>query len=163
MNIFFLSANPAECAAFHCDKHVVKMCVEYRQILSTVQRQGGIVYEGQYRTTHANHPCVKWAGDNADHYSWLWRLLVELGEEYARRYSRLHASCNPIQLSKLRDFPYDKNRTDVRPPPLCMPDECKVEYASTWQAVRDSYRNYYKREKAYMATWRNGAPKWWNV
>ena len=38
MNIFFLSLKPRECAQFHCDKHVVKMIVEYCQLLSTAQR-----------------------------------------------------------------------------------------------------------------------------
>lgn len=37
MNIFVLSRNVTKCAAYHCDKHVVKMIVEYTQILSTVQ------------------------------------------------------------------------------------------------------------------------------
>lgn len=38
MNIFYLSREPDTAAAFHCDKHVVKMCVEYAQILSTAHR-----------------------------------------------------------------------------------------------------------------------------
>lgn len=38
MNIFTLSINPFEAAAYHCDKHVVKMVVEYAQLLSTAHR-----------------------------------------------------------------------------------------------------------------------------
>lgn len=38
MNIFYLSHNPNICAKMHCDKHVVKMCTEYAQILSTCHR-----------------------------------------------------------------------------------------------------------------------------
>lgn len=38
MNIFRLSDDPAEAARFHCDRHVVKMCTEAAQILSTAKR-----------------------------------------------------------------------------------------------------------------------------
>lgn len=38
INIFVLSQNPFEAAADHCDKHVVKMILEYGQMLSTAHR-----------------------------------------------------------------------------------------------------------------------------
>ena len=38
MNIFYLDTNPALCAEYHCDKHVVKMIIEYAQMLSTAHR-----------------------------------------------------------------------------------------------------------------------------
>ena len=38
MNIFYLSDDPQICAEQHCDKHVVKMCIEYAQLLSTAHR-----------------------------------------------------------------------------------------------------------------------------
>ena len=34
MNIFFLHWDPEQCAQMHCDKHVVKMILEYCQMLS---------------------------------------------------------------------------------------------------------------------------------
>ena len=38
MNIFVLDLDPEICASYHCDKHVVKMIVEYSQLLSTAHR-----------------------------------------------------------------------------------------------------------------------------
>mgnify|MGYP001364327535 CR=1 FL=1 len=38
MNIFELDENPLVCASMHCDKHVVKMPIEYAQLLSTAHR-----------------------------------------------------------------------------------------------------------------------------
>jgi len=38
MNLFFLSRDPSICAQQHCDKHVVKMILEYAQLLSTAHR-----------------------------------------------------------------------------------------------------------------------------
>ena len=38
MNIFYLDKDPKTCAQYHCDKHVVKMILEYAQLLSTAHR-----------------------------------------------------------------------------------------------------------------------------
>ena len=38
MNIFALDQNPFEAARFHCDRHVVKMIVEYAQLMSSAHR-----------------------------------------------------------------------------------------------------------------------------
>ena len=38
MNIFYLHSDPRTCAEYHCDKHVVKMILEYAQLLSTAHR-----------------------------------------------------------------------------------------------------------------------------
>ena len=34
MNIFYLDADPVKCAQAHVDKHVVKMILEYAQLLA---------------------------------------------------------------------------------------------------------------------------------
>ena len=38
MNIFFLDYDAQRCAEYHCDKHVVKMIIEYAQLMSTAHR-----------------------------------------------------------------------------------------------------------------------------
>jgi hypothetical protein len=38
MNIFYLDEDPKICAQYHCDKHVVKMIIEYAQLFSTAHR-----------------------------------------------------------------------------------------------------------------------------
>ena len=38
MNIFYLHKKPEISAQLHCDKHVVKMIIEYAQMLSTAHR-----------------------------------------------------------------------------------------------------------------------------
>ena len=38
MNIFFLNEDSRMCAQAHCDKHVVKMILEYAQMMSTAHR-----------------------------------------------------------------------------------------------------------------------------
>ena len=81
MNIFYLHNDPKICAEQHCDKHVVKMILEYAQLLSTAHRvlDGTMYYEPSRRTgrmvkryylkdqrkdlyqaTHMNHPSAVW-------------------------------------------------------------------------------------------------------
>ena len=38
MNIFYLHDDPVNLQKMHCDKHVVKMIIEYAQLLSTAHR-----------------------------------------------------------------------------------------------------------------------------
>ena len=37
MNIFYLDNDPVKSAELHCDKHVVKMIIEYAQLMKTEQ------------------------------------------------------------------------------------------------------------------------------
>ena len=96
MNIFYLSDDPQLCAEQHCDKHVVKMCIEYAQLLSTAHR----VLDGEEYTviqngrrlkrwkhpnmwydkdlmlaSHINHPSNKWVRESHTNYWWLCNLL----------------------------------------------------------------------------------------
>ena len=48
MNVFYLDHHTQRCAKQHVDKHVVKMIVEYAQLLSTAHRVlDGEEYEGR--------------------------------------------------------------------------------------------------------------------
>ena len=51
MNIFYLHNDPRTCAEMHLDKHVVKMILEYAQLLSTAHRViNGTVVVGLSKT-----------------------------------------------------------------------------------------------------------------
>jgi hypothetical protein len=48
MNIFALDSDPVVAAQQHCDKHVVKMIIEYAQLMSTAHRvYDGTLYQGK--------------------------------------------------------------------------------------------------------------------
>ena len=72
MNIFYLDRDPAKCAAMHCDKHVVKMILEYAQLLSTAHRvldgDQNADSQGFYKATHKNHPSAVWVRESWAHY-----------------------------------------------------------------------------------------------
>ena len=156
MNIFFLDTDPKTCAEYHCDKHVVKMILEYAQLLSTSHRElyGDKCSDVLYKSTHKNHPSAIWTRANARHYHWLYNLFYYLCEEYKKRYNKTHLT--DTKLSWRLKYTPDKMKIDFfSPPPQCMPDKHKCD--DTVQA----YRNYYNVDKAYMCKWKNAQqPEW---
>src|SRR5574343_549928 len=94
MNIFYLDHNTGVCSRYHCDKHVVKMILEYAQLLSTAHHI--LDKDGApsvlYKPTHINHPSAVWARANAENYRWLVSLFIDLNKEYTFRYNKRHKS-----------------------------------------------------------------------
>lgn len=177
MNIFYLDKNPRICAEMHLDKHVVKMIVEYAQLLSTAHRVlDGTAIESKsnsgrkqkkyiffderenilYKATHINHPSAVWARQSKINYCWLYELFKFLCIEYTYRYDKFHSTCrlnNALMLAP-KNIPNSKF-TD---PFLAMPDLHKVEN----NAIK-SYQNYYIHDKIRFATWKKREiPEWFS-
>ena len=156
MNVFYLDKNPQSAAAMHCDKHVVKMILEYAQLLSTAHRvlDGDDAPENLYKIAHKNHPSTIWTRSSKQHYQWLFRLFRKLNIEYGIRYGKIHLSWE--KLNRYLEFT-TKNIKDNgwSDPPQCMPDHCKKPNTV------EAYRKYYLVEKSYFATWKTKQPKWW--
>ncbi len=101
MNVFVLDTNPMRCAQYHCDKHVVKMLLEYTQLMWTylINKYGDKPIEEAnsfgvqaYKPTHINHPCNVWLREDQHNYLWLYYLWLSLHEEYELRYDKTHAT-----------------------------------------------------------------------
>lgn len=152
MNIFYLDESPRLCAQMHCNKHVVKMILEYTQLLCTAHHLLDGPTDGLYKPTHKNHPSAVWVRQSRQHYLWLRDLLYHLHDEYTYRYSKIHKSS---ELLELLEFP-PHNLADAgwSEPPQCMPDTYKCD-----DTVR-AYQQYYMGDKAYMAKWHNAVPDW---
>lgn len=154
MNIFYLSSDLKKCAQYHCDKHVVKMILEYAQLLSTACRESGL--DMGYKTTHKNHPCAIWARSSEDNFIWLADLAWELNKEWQYRYehpaSKNHKSWDVISTLELPSLP----KLGLTEFPQCMPDEFKV-----LNNPIAAYRNYYQGSKAEIATWKKRNKPWW--
>jgi len=176
MNIFYLDKDAGVCAEQHVDKHVVKMVLEYSQLLSTAHRvldgrewedrssgrrikrwklEGEL--ENLYKATHVNHPSAVWVRQSEANYRWLAELLSELCKEYTYRYGKVHK----CEYSGLVDLLYvnspkrieDKEFSEPTP---AMPDEFVVEGDSL-----ESYREYYRRGKKELWGWKGrSVPEW---
>jgi hypothetical protein len=115
-----------------------------------------------YKQTHANHPCSKWARESKANYKWLVKLGKAITDEYHLRYRKTHACASHIDwLSKnIPDIAAD-NMTDF---PMCFYSKDPVKYNLCFVAGDpvQSYRNYYKMDKARFAVWKHSKnPYWW--
>lgn len=142
MNIFHLDNDVTLCATYHCDAHVVKMILEYAQLLSTAHRVlDRNECETLYKATHKNHPCGVWVRKSSGNYEYLYTLFINLCNEYTIRYNKTHAT--DLRLREvLKQIPNNITNGELTPLPLCMPEKYK-QYD-----VVNSYRAYYIQEKA---------------
>lgn len=156
MNIFYLHENPVTAARYHCDKHVVKMILEYAQLLSTAHHvlDGDDAPEGLYKVTHKNHPSAVWVRQSKDNYLYTLNLFLFLLDEYKHRYHKQHKTSRLSPL--LLQYPINIPDTGFTEPPQCMPDEYKCDDAV------EAYRNYYIQDKASFAQWKyTDTPNWY--
>lgn len=170
MNIFMLHENPQTNVEMHCDKHVVKMVIEYAQLMSTAHRVlDGKLYEDRtannrrikrwlhpnpnmenllYKASHINHPCGIWLRESAGNYNYLYTLFACLSKEYTHRYGRVHLTWEKLG-DLLKHIPDNIPAGEKTTMPQAMPDYCKTDN------VVVAYRNYYKGEKMDFARWTN--------
>lgn len=183
MNIFYIHPDAKTCAQQHVDRHVVKMIVEYAQLLSTAHRvidgteSNALSKSGRrqkvwsldddrdvhiYKASHINHPSAKWTRHCAMNYTWLMELWLELLDEYTFRYGKQHSTSRlipylnrlPKKISTMHQF---------SAPWRAMPDEFKVLRSDPEYTLK-SYRAYYNGAKTHIFKWKNReVPDWIEV
>lgn len=181
MNIFYLDPSADLCAQYHTDKHVVKMILEYAQLLSTAHR----VLDGKewielsssgrkqkvyklldgtfdfhlYKATHINHPSARWVRNSFHNYNFLFELWVNLLNEYTHRYGKVHKSARLLDL-----LSYTPERindtTEFSEPWRAMPDEYKISRCIDDYTVK-SYRAYYNGDKSHLFNWKSRDVPYW--
>ena len=180
MNIFYLNENPELCAQEHNDKHVVKMCIEYAQLMSTAHRvldgelwygrtvngrkiaryflDDGEMNEVLYKASHIRHPSNIWVRDSVQHYEWLYDMWTSLCGEYKYRYGRVHESFRKLELFLMLPPRNLKDKGFTQPPPAMKSfPECIVPKDSI-----KSYKNYYWTAKRKFSIWtKRPKPEWW--
>jgi hypothetical protein len=188
MNIFYLDHDVRKCAEMHNDKHVVKMILEYAQLLSTTHRvldgilSTGISLSGRkktsyvladnrdtilYSATHANHPSAVWVRQSVHNYMWLAELLEECCKEYTHRYEKVHKVERDGLMQALKNqFPTNIPDASFTQPTPAMPEDVKVlrEIHTDRYEIDSlaSYRNYYIQNKTHLANWKKrDVPEWY--
>lgn len=177
MNIFYLDSDPKTCAEMHLDKHVVKMIIEYAQLMSTAHRvlDGEEYYDktangrkikrwrmedpkyeaGLMKASHVNHPSGVWVRASKENYMWLNRMWNYLLLEYTYRYGKRHACADRMDV--LYAWPQKIPEGKFYPPTPAMPEECKIPGNSL-----ASYHKYYKERKNHFAKWtKREVPNWY--
>ena len=178
MNIFYLHEDPIQNAKWHIDKHIVKMPIEYAQLMSTAHRMlDGEMYIDKtannrkikrwrlnderedvlYKASHINHPSAVWVRESIENYFQMYKLYMATLAEYTNRYGRVHKT-SELSMALMRPPRFIKDK-GLTPIPQCMPDYCKVENNPI-----DAYRKYYIMEKNRFASWKNREiPEWYNM
>jgi len=148
MNIFYLDPDPVRCSILHCDKHVVKMILEYAQLLSTAHRVLDHVEEDSpfYKESHVNHPSSKWVRSSSRHYEYVYNLFYHLCDEYTFRYGKQHSTDKRLKMV-LRYPPKNLPDNGFTPPPQAMPDDSKD------MCTVEAYQRYYRIHKRSFAKW----------
>jgi len=176
MNIFYLHNDPIECATMHNDKHVVKMILEYGQLMSTAHRvlDGEEYYDKtangrnikrwklsdereaiMWKASHIMHPSGVWARANRSNYNWLFYLWHACLKEYTHRYGKNHSAerMKPHLIIAPDNIPEGK----FYEPTPAMPDKYKV----TGDSIL-SYKQYYIGDKQHLASWKKrDVPNWY--
>lgn len=153
MNIFVLDKDPVVAAQMACDKHVVKMILESAQLLCSVYDPN----TAPYRRTHYSHPCSIWVRMSRGNYEWLLQYAYALLNEYKFRYNpkRDHASLKVIDWCKLNAQRLRFPSSELTDFALVVPEEVRTNN------VVESYRSYYKKNKASFAKWtKRNTPTW---
>lgn len=189
MNIFLFAKKKRELTSGICDRHLVKMILEYAQILSTAKSDNdnngeqllpssllqveGRTVDKTYKPSHRKHPCVIAVRRSKKAYSFLGRLAIHMCKEYTRFFKKRHASQTLIEslkatgLENEAQIPFKEGTAvgELKPGlffPCCMDKECIVYNKDSTPNVVLSYRKYYIEKKREMATWTRGRqpPAW---
>ena len=169
MNLFYQHKDPEVSATLHCDKHVVKMIIEYAQMLSTAHRiLDGSEYISQtlggrrikrwehpnsnmegvlYKASHINHPSTQWVRENAIQYQYAYDMFTNLCDEYTYRYGKVHMTDSKLR-NLLDQLPKNIKLGEWNEPPQCMPNDVKVRGDSI-----NAYHKYYAIYKKDFAKW----------
>lgn len=159
MNIFYLHHDHVTAAKWHANRHVVKMILEYSQILSTAHHVLGTDLDCDilYRQTHVNHPSSKWARQSTENYLWLYNLFCAVCDEYTFRYGKTHKTDTKLR-TLLKTLPINIPAGKFTQPPQAMPDDCKSEDSII------AYRKYYIYHKSHIAAWKKREiPYWYTI
>lgn len=174
--------DPRQAAAWHCDRHVVKMLLESTQLLWTawhllssgenvtdrtrlLETAPRALSSGKpgYRPTHKNHPCAVWVRASTANYRWLVALARALAEEYHFRWpaaaeqQRPHACEAHVEWLATHE-PMGLPIGPLTWPALAMPAEYKISQSPT-----ACYKAYYlgqKREQGLLVYTRRARPAW---
>jgi hypothetical protein len=178
MNIFYLDPDPKTCAEMHISKHVVKMIIEYAQLMSTAHRvldgtqytdltangrriqrwrmSDPVMESTLYKASHINHPSAIWCRENKENYVWLYRMWFYLLQEYTYRYGKQH-ECAKLRAA-LYLTPENISNSAFFAPTPAMPIDLKILaekpiLGRKYDSLK-SYRNYYIKDKIRFASWR---------
>jgi hypothetical protein len=128
------------------------------------------IKDSLYKLTHKNHPSTLWVCESKANYEWLYKLFMELCEEYTYRYGRIHR-CQMLFEILLKESPEGIPDVPMTLFALAMPEEIKNKYLNLIELEDDfikkqklvvkAYREYYMKYKKDFCSWKGrDVPNW---
>jgi len=155
MNIFILDNSPVLSAQYMCDKHIVKMILETRELLRMAMYPKAEFVPNELKR-YKNHPCAKWARKSRANFQWLWNHGKALCAEYTYRYGKTHKYDNFFTGQYLESWASrDFEEEELIPFVQCM----LPEYFDPDPIV--AYRNYYMGAKTHLLKYTRRTPPEW--
>ena len=112
--------------------------------------------EAPYKRAHKNHPSTIWTRQSIQHYRWLVKHVLEICDEFEKRYGKVHATKQVLLWCKDNEPNLPNNK--FIEPPQCMPEEFRKENTI------EAYKNFYINDKVKVKKldWKklNNKPKW---
>ena len=183
MNIFTTNICPVKSAHELCDKHVVKMIVEYAQLMSTAHRvlDGDEYYDKTkagrrikrwlhpdkdkerllYKASHIKHPSGLWCRTSTANYDWLYSHFKASCEEYTHRYGREHLTeTKMLRLLSIPPKNLPKGKQTEFAIAIAEHQSCRQLPGFDQMSVVDKYKQYIKLDKPF-ATWSKREKPFW--
>lgn len=148
MNIFILDTDMTKNVQSYVNKHVIKMCLETCQMLSTTYYFTNQEELAPYKINHPQHPCSIWARESLSNWLWLKELGLEICKEYTFRYGKQH-KCEQIMKDMVAPNIIDIGLTEL---PKAMGEMVKMGIDIPTDVV-EAYRKYYNVCKTNMFNW----------
>jgi len=154
MNLFVTDNCPIVSAQNLCNKHIIKMPSETKQMLSLAFSNSTNAYR--------NHPASVWVRESLENMEWTIIHGLAQCEEYTRRYKRRHATQDFIEWSEKNYKFLTFKKKNITPLARCFGPFKEVldkEEPDTLAA----YRKFYWLDKQNFAKWTSlrEIPEWW--
>lgn len=162
MNVFVLDRRPDLAPIYLADVHVIKMCLETAQILSSISvRCGKKLTASMPKPYNPKHPVICGIRES-DQINWLLEYNKALHEEYKYRFGKPHVYSKLVrQYFKLLQTPLDTEGF--------LTVSCEgftkdfKDFETDVEDIVDAYRAYYCFKKSQIKRWkytRRKEPSW---
>lgn len=119
-----------------------------------------------YKVVHPKHPSTLWTMESQHNYAWHVKHLEALLKEFVKRHHKRPKTYDLLWYLKRPpvNIPKTEKATPIKLAMKQFP-HCVVTLDNGEVDVVESYRNFYREDKASFATWNKGspAPKWWSI
>ena len=157
MQIFVLDSDPAAAVKALADVHIIKMCLENAQILSTILKIKAIdrpLYLP--KPYNIKHPVIT-AVDTPAKLNWLIKYNLELQLEYHNRFGKFHAyfRLHHIYADKLYTYGVAADCSGMA--------RVFTGFSTDESDLIEAHRCYYRFKKTQIKRWkytRSEEPKW---